>query len=92
MEKLMADERDFVRVTDLEDLWVWVFFTMGGVSQAAFVASGDGERDKRSRQAALNLGRLVPAIAAALTVARNHREEFDAELAQLAPVELERPL
>jgi hypothetical protein len=88
----MADERGFVRVTELEDLWVWVFFTMGAVSQAAFVKSGDDERDKRSRQASLNLGRLIPAVAAALTVARRHQAEFDEELAKLAPVELERPL
>lgn len=70
------DDDDLVEVKDLHTLWTWVFFTMGATSQAAFVKSGDEARDARSQEAAISLGQLVPAIAAALNVAMAHEAEF----------------
>lgn len=75
-ERETPEEEDLVEVTELHELWSWVFFTMGATSQGAFVASGDAARDQRSREAALQLGRLVPAIEAALKVSMKHSDEF----------------
>lgn len=84
----VTTQREWVTVSAPEDIWFWVFFLMGATSQAAFVDSGDKERDARSRWAALNLGRLIPAVTAALTVAFQHPEEFQAALG--SPIQVER--
>ncbi len=82
----MADE-ERIEVLEIEDIRVWVFFTMGSVSQAAFVQSGDAKRDERSRAAANNLHRLLRGIQAAFAVAQRHPDEFRRELGD--PIALE---
>lgn len=72
-----SEEGEFIELTDLHDLWAWIGFMMGATTQAAFVdMPGDPGRQERSRHAALQLGRLYPAIIAALRVAEAHPEEF----------------
>jgi hypothetical protein len=70
------DADGFVELTELHELWSWVFFTMGAAAQSPFDESGDPERRRRGREASLQLGRLVPVIAAALKVSMAHSDEF----------------
>lgn len=91
MSNPKGDEPTVLR--DPEDFWDWIFFLLGVVTQAAFVSSGDRERDRRSRWGAVALGQLTPAFSAALKVAMLHPDEFREALGDpilLQPMPLDR--
>ena len=70
------EDDDVMVISRVEDVATWIYFALGACSQAAFVKSGDEERDKRSRWASITVGQLMPALQAMVRVSIAHREEF----------------